>query len=159
MPPSNSVRDRIVDDLVVAMEAIAAGASYHYTIAQVFRWKTPPAGGLEFPSVVVADLDERVAVLNYALDDRTLSLTVQAIGNAGAYEGGTDGPDDVARKMLADLQVAAQVDTTRGGLAIVTNETANRIAVDEPAEPFVVVEVDFEVQYRTKRGDPTVPNA
>ena len=154
-----SVRDQIVDDFVAALAAVTAGATYHYTLAAVYRWKTPAPDMLDFPSAVVVDLDEQVEVLNYALDERTLAITVQAIGHGSFEDGGETGPDDVARKILADVQRAPQVDTTRGGLAVVTNERANRIFVDAPAEPFVVVEVDFEVRYRTARGDPATEKA
>lgn len=153
-----SVRDKIVDEFVATLAAMTGGAVYHYTLAQVFRWRTPPSGQLEFPSAVVLDLDERVE-LKIPLEERRLAITVQVIGADSFEDGGTTGPDDLARRLLADVQRVAQVDTTRGGLAVVTIELANRIAVDVPAEPFVVVEVDFEVRYRTAWGDPGTAHA
>ncbi len=153
-----SVRDQIVDNLHAAIAAIDGTGVYHHAIAQVFRWRTPPPAHLEFPSAVVIDTEERVE-LQIPLEDRRLSVTVQVIGHGSFEDSGDEGPDDLAREMLADVERAAQVDTTRGGLAVVTIETANRIAVDVPAEPYFVVEVDFEIRYRTAWGDPATEHA
>lgn len=155
MPPANSIRDDIVDDLKTTLGGITAGAAYNYTTASVFDWRTPGASTIpSFPAVSVWDLDERVEWKAYPLATRILRVTIQAIHACEP----NDDPAGVARKMLHDIQKAVVVDHTRGGVAVDTLEVANRVAVDAPAEPYVVVEVDLDVHYRTNRADPASAN-
>lgn len=150
MPPSAPVRHSIVAAMLTAVRAITAGATYNYSVAAAFPWRTPAPEGLTYPAVCVLDLDEKVERATSPLHHRTLRVTFQAIHAAGL----TQAPDEVARRLLADLEVCVQANRTWGGLAVTTNEVANRIFLDTPAEPFVVVELEVEVTYRTRLTDP-----
>lgn len=151
MPPAQSIRDLIVDNLVSTYSALAAGAEYNYTTNATFRWRTPgPEGLLAFPCYSILDLSERVSVKAAPLQERILTLLIQGVHMVG--DG--DDPDGVGRKMLADAQKALVVDPTRGGVAVDTKEAGNRLMVDAPAAPFLVVELDVEVYYRTAYGNP-----
>lgn len=152
-----SIRQDVVDELVADLEAMVAGADYHYTPSQVFRWRTPPVDALEFPSYAVLDLDESVEVRNYALEENRLRVTIQGIGLAHADDegGGSDDPDTVARNLIADIRRAAASDGTglsSGALSRLV--TGTRLFVDAPVEPYVVVEVDVEILYRIRFGAP-----
>lgn len=148
--PNESIRERIVDHVGDALAAITAGASYWYTPASVFRYNLPNVDAMAFPTLVVLDPDEKVERRTQPLAHRTLSLTVVGVHMASLV----DSPDRVARRLLADIQKCVLADRTRGGLAVDTHEVANRVVVQGPNEPEVIVEVDFEVMYRTGLGDP-----
>lgn len=148
--PNDPIREQVVDALADSLAAITAGAAYWYTPAQVFRWRLPTPEAISFPSYCVLDTEERVERATTPLAHRTLSITVVGVHSADL----AGGSDRVARRLLADIQKRVQVDRTLGGKAVTTNEIANRIFVDDPAEPFVVVELDLEVTYRTALGDP-----
>lgn len=148
--PNDPIRERIVDDLADTLQAITAGAAYWYTPANVFKWRMPPPEAIAFPAMCVLDTDERVERATTPLAHRTLSVTIVGIHSADLI----GQSDRVARRLLADIQKRVQVDRTRGGLAVTTNEVANRIFVESPSEPVVVVEVDLEITYRTALGDP-----
>lgn len=151
--PANSIRDDVLDNLKAALTGITAGADYHTTTTAVFGWRTPgPQSGAGWPAHSVLDLAEAVTVKQGTgtLQERRLTVLIQSLGMVAD---GAD-PDGYARNLLADVQKAIMVDPTRGGKAHTTSEGANRLMVDTPAAPFVVVELDVEITYRTRRGDP-----
>ena len=150
MPASDPIRQRVVDELCDSLAGITAGSAYWYTPSAVYRWRMPPPEAIAFPSYCVLDTDERVERATTPLAHRTLSITVVGIHSADLI----GESDRVARQLLADIQRRVQVDRTRGGVAVTTNEVANRIFVESPNDPIVVVEVDLEVTYRTALGDP-----
>lgn len=155
---NESVRSKVVEELCDDLEAIVAGADYFYTPAQVFRWRTPNLGEIEFPSLAVFDLDEAVEVQNFALESNRLRVTIQgiALSHQDDKGDGTDDPARVARNLLADIRRAAvKKDTTTGG-ALYRLPLAARVFVDAPAEPYVVVELDLEILFRNRWGAPDV---
>lgn len=147
-----SLRTQVVQALVDAFSAIVAGADYHYTPAKVWRWRVPQSGEMSYPSIGVFDLDESVEYHAPPCVDRRVSVTVQGIHAALPDQE----PDVVARNLMADIQRAALADVRLGlpEFVIDVTETANRLAVDAPTEPYVVVEVDLDVHYRTSLKDP-----
>lgn len=143
-----------MDALVAKVAAIAAGVDYHYDVGTVWRWRVPADGAQAFPSIGLFDLSEAVVYRAPPCVHRTLTVTVQGIHTAMADQE----PDTVARNLMADIQTALTSDLRLGGLTIDITETANRLAVDAPTEPYVVVEVDILIKYRTRLGDPAANN-
>ena len=64
---------------------------------------------------------------------------------------------EAMNSLVADVQRVMQVDTTRGGLALDTEETAvSPIQVDEGL-PILSATVAYRVTYRHRRNDPSIP--
>ena len=64
---------------------------------------------------------------------------------------------EVMNSLVADVQRVMQLDTTRGGLALDTQETSvSPIQVDD-GMPILSATVAYRVMYRHRRNDPSIP--
>ncbi len=147
-----SVRSLIVDDLVDALGAIDGTGSYSCQVKGVYHWQRIPGTIEDYPALVVADIGERMDELVFDLYARNLSVIVQ--GTLLAARGG-DSADNEANDLIADIERAVMADYTRGGNAINTRIVRSQTFLLEEADPYVVIEVELTVSYRTLLTDPS----
>lgn len=150
-----SARERIVRDLVAALQAIARANGYQNDVAAVERVLDVPARIPAFPVIFVQETQETkqegagAAPAGLVRADLRLTLFVWAREDLAATL-----PGEV-NELLADTKRAVRVDVTRGGVALMTQVTGTVQEVDDVGTPFGLHRVETLVRYRHARNDPS----
>ena len=149
MPPTDPIRELILQDCAEALWLIDGTGDYHYALQDVQRGKAVPDDLADLPVAWVDEGVEAVTRDTNLLLTRTLPVTVEVRLRSAAGDLPT-----VTNRMLADVERAMTDDPTRGGLAIRTDMTGNSVIRDESPGVLGSVTVEFEIQYWTLRGNP-----
>lgn len=145
-----NVRKQIIDDVIQALQGINGTGEYVSTVRNVYWWLAIPNTMPEYPTLVVADVEEKITDLVYDLSDRNLTVRIAATllypENTNSLEG--------VNELSGDIEKALTADITRGGLAVDTRITGTRTEIVDPEATLVAIEVECLIRYRTLRTDP-----
>ena len=154
---ADSVREQIVKHIQTTLQGITVANGYGNTLTAVERLlqrgqTTQP------PMAYVLEGDDEASVGTIfgaaGLISRSLQvgivLVVQQDDDVDARSA-----SEVMNSLIADVQKALQVDHTRGGLAINTEETSVSAVQVEEGMPVLSATVEYRIAYRHSRVDPT----
>jgi hypothetical protein len=141
----------VIANLKAALEAILPANGYQTTVRAVYRGLVAPQAA-PTPFICIATGRETYQELAWPNVNRRLPMTL--VGELEVPEGAGDGAADEADRFLADMEKAVLANAKRGGYAVGTKLVSNVIFSDDPQEPWVEVQLDIEVEYRTTRTDP-----
>jgi hypothetical protein len=142
---TDSIRERIVRDVVTAVEGITG-----YSGLTVERNRPEPA--TKFPALVVVEGAQTSDDGMFGITDVRLLLDVEGyVAGADAVAANTS-----ASTLMAEVVRAVLADETRGGLAVDTRETGTDLTIDrgEGRRPLVQFTVSFEIRFFHRPGDP-----
>lgn len=152
---ADSIREKILANIVTTLQGIEAGVTYNTTIpdTRIFRSTQGVPHELHYPSVLIGASDAPDSIMSGSVVDRSLIVTIQLIAGAGGLT--------LAKNVelyVADIQRAMAADYSRGGNAFDQDEPE----IDEPdfSEIFqdhANVTIRYRIRYRVLRTDPTLP--
>jgi hypothetical protein len=147
-PTRTSIRELILQDVETVLEAIAP-PSYATTINAVRRWNANLSLDMEvFPAVAIVPGEEHHDDGRSQVIEHTMQVHL-VFGTRGS-----DWPTAM-NKLLADLRVALTNDPSRGGNAITTRITDDRIYDADGQQEVGGGEMLLTILYRTRYDDPT----
>ena len=152
MPPSGiPVKRAVFENLESTLAAITAGADYYTYVARVTRIDSVPIELTEYPAIILTpsstDYDPpgdatTLAIAGHYRIDATLVIRTR-----------TSAVDEL-ENFIRDVHKAILVDITRGGIAIDTRLTSDRVFYPtDIEEPVAIAELSIEIIYRTRRTD------
>lgn len=154
--PSESKREKILQNVFDALKGIAAGATYFTTPRTVSReWiSVDERPASEFPMLIVSGGAENARVADRTT--RSAHLTVEVRGfvrRAGGPASGGEALSQSLNRLLRDVEVALAQDETRGGVAGQTDPVS--VEVDETSlADLAGFLFQFDVFYVAKRTEP-----
>ncbi len=150
---ADSIRERIVQDVVSTLEGIRVSNGFDLDVQSVLRARLPGVKVQEFPTILVVEQSEtkdQPATPGGLLGKWAASLSVALICWVRHEEMARE-----ANRLLANVEKALMADLTRGGLAVLTNLVSNEMFVTEDIEaPKAGITVVIEVRYRHAEQDP-----
>jgi hypothetical protein len=152
MPPSGiPVKRAVFENLETTLAAITAGSDYYTSVARVTRIDSVPIELTEYPAIILTpsstDYDPpgdatTLAIAGHYRIDATLVIRTR-----------TSAVDEL-ENFIRDVHKAILVDITRGGIAIDTRLTSDRVFYPtDIEEPVALAELSIEIIYRTRRTD------
>ena len=152
MPPSGiPVKRAVFENLETTLAAITAGSDYYTSVARVTRIDSVPIELTEYPAIILTpsstDYDPpgdatTLAIAGHYRIDATLVIRTR-----------TSAVDEL-ENFIRDVHKAILVDITRGGIAIDTRLTSDRVFYPtDIEEPVALAELSIEIIYRTRRSD------
>jgi hypothetical protein len=152
MPPSGiPVKRAVFENLETTLAAITAGSDYYTSVARVTRIDSVPIELTEYPAIILTpsstDYDPpgdatTLAIAGHYRIDATLVIRTR-----------TSAVDEL-ENFIRDVHKAILVDVTRGGIAIDTRLTSDRVFYPtDIEEPVAIAELSIEIIYRTRRTD------
>ena len=145
-----SIRERILSDLTAAVSGVTQAAGYAIDIRTVGRVRREPYQAHEYPAVNLLEGPERKQAGPTALTTCFMPVVLEiSVWDKNALA-------VAANRAMAAVIKATLADRTRGGLAIDTEETGNKMFVDEtdPTRPIGGFRVEFTIEYRHAESDP-----
>jgi len=152
---TESIRERILQDVETSLAAITGTGEYHIALAEdgVDRGQLPPSNLDRLPALRVSEGEEEVIEGPTPYITRMLSVTVR--GWISVPDESLDVPlPTLANRLMADIERAMLAGPTRGGLAQDTILVGSLIHDDDEKDVIGSVSVTFRVQYRTLRNNP-----
>jgi len=170
MAPTNEpIRERILDDIKDAIDAITAGSNYWYTPDKVLRTDPPALKILQQQRLnLVYLISEGVETEEHAstggFQDCLFEVFVfgSQIWNPTNHDefdreaAGEDPKSTVRNKMVADIKRSLNVDWNRGGLALNTNITDIRPVYADVREiaQKACFEMRLDIHYKYQKLSP-----
>lgn len=157
---AESVRERIVQDVVTTLQGVTVANGYAHTLASVQRFHQAGQLTADTPVCVVMEGDDTVEqdgplAGGYGLTSRTLVLSLVLI-HQHDVEADHRSSAAVMAALVQDIQKAMQVDHRRGGLAINTEELGVGELDAQEGQPELMQTIGYRIRYRHSRIDPTV---
>lgn len=145
----DSIRERIVKNVVSTLLGITKANGYHATMKYVDRdEETALTRNQEFPNCFLAEASEEAALRPFNYWTKNLSIQISvAVQNKGQMS-------TELNRTLADIEKAMMTDPARGGLAIETILKRNTQLVSAVGDPVGVSIIDMEIVYRHDFGNP-----
>lgn len=142
------------------LEAVSVGNGYQNTLTSVQRFRQDGQEMKDMPMVVLLEGGDDVESDGpigggSSLTSRSLTLSVVLVQQQNTDEDGRSA-SEVMNSLLADVQKAMQVDHTRGGVALDTEEIGVGDLDAEEGQPELVQTVSYRIRYRHRRTDPTI---
>jgi hypothetical protein len=156
---SDSVREQIMKNLQSTLQTITVENGYANTLNAVER-VLQQGQSSQPPMAYVLEGDDSVVPGGPLFGaDRLLArqlnvgvvVVVQQDETVDARSA-----SEVMNSLIADVQKAVQVDYSRGGLAINTEETSVSAVQIEEGMPVLSSTIVYEITYRHRRTDPTL---
>jgi len=147
----DSIRERIVDDVVTALEGITLANGYGFEVVKVYREAFAAINFPAYPVFNVIEVDENdetrllggtIGATTGSKWHHTLTLAVGCLIEA------RDNASESVNEMLAAVQRAVMVEPTRGGLAIDTKLAGSQQFVEIDTEPVGLLQVKLDITYR-----------
>lgn len=150
---ASSIREQIIQDLIVALSAGGAGSPAGLT---VHRERTRPIEIDSLPAIMVYAADDAPKPLaqqiyRAPLTERQLSLSLEC----RAQGSGSISPDEALDPVLVWAAQAVRADETFGGLASGVEEGRTVWASKEGDTVVAAAKWSITIKYRTSRLDPT----
>jgi hypothetical protein len=145
---ADSIRERIVLDLVAAVQGVRKTSGYELDVQAVDRARRTKYQQHELPAVNVWEVKEKkeagpsglvTCYLSLLLEITVLDLRQQAA---------------LSNQAMAATIKAVLADRQRSGLAVDTEEGENTTFTGETNDPTGGVRVGIEIEYRHKEDDP-----
>lgn len=156
----DSVRERILKNVQSTLETVTVENGYGHTLRSVQRFQQQGQELKDVPMVVLIEGGDDVELEGplagaYSLTSRNMTISAVLIQRQDLEEDARSA-SEVMNSLLADVQKAMQVDSTRGGLALDTEEAGIGEMDVEEGQPELVQTVGFRIRYRHRRTDPTI---
>lgn len=151
---ARSIREAIMQDLLVALRAITAASGFHANMAFVERneegWLNRRK---EYPCAFLAEGKEEVSDGPIGWWTRKLDVTVWvSCQRQGAIT-------EELNRCIADVEQKVMEDMRRGGYAIQTDLVGSQQYVTEVGDPVGLAAVEIRITYRTSRQNPNTYEA
>lgn len=164
MPPSAPILYSVLADVKTSLEAIAAGADYFYTWADVRHFEDyaldVSRSSVTWPIAIIVPgraqvlRSESVMDGTFLLVDHELELTVLGLHHDGSSRAEGRGMLAVTQ-MEHDIRKKMITTYTRGGYAIETVADGYEPFAEDFQKADASVAVHFKIRYRTKENDPS----
>lgn len=155
---ADSVRELILKNIQTTLQGVTVLAGYSVTMAAVERFLQSGQPSSSVPAVLILegddDVDNELTGSTYNLVARTLNVGLMVITRQDLSTD-TKSASEVMNGLLADIQKVMQVDPTRGGYALDTDEVSIGPIEAEEGQPELVSTVAYSIRYRHRRTDPT----
>lgn len=145
---ADSIRERIVQNLVTAIQGVRKTSGYEIDIAAVDRARRTKYQQHELPAVNIWELKERKESGPSGLVTCYLSLVLEITVLDPRYQA------TLSNQAMASVVKAVLADRQRDGLAVDTEEGENVTFAGETNDPTGGVRVGVEIEYRHKEDDP-----
>jgi len=146
-PTDNSVRQKVMENLVSTLEGIDGASPYRTAVKHV---EVVEKSALEIPTYPAVAVYP--ALIEYA-DDRPHIVTCTMTCSLMPVIRSMTTPFVKLYDLIEDIRIALTADVTRGGNAILTRVEADNPFVPDPAEPFVGSMLTVTIIYRQLRAD------
>lgn len=152
MPPSGTpVKEAVLANLETTLAGITAGSDYYTSVARVNRIDTVPIELTEYPAIILVPSG---ASYDPPGDATTLAIAVHYRVEATLVIRARTDAVEKLENFIRDVHKALLVDITRGGLAIDTRLTEDRVYYPtDIEEPVAIAELSIEIHFRTRRTD------
>lgn len=141
------------------LEWITVENGYANTLRSVQRFRQDGQETRDMPMAVLLeggdDVELNGPLATTELLSRTLTVSVVLVQQ---QDTDTDGrsASELMNTLVADVQKAMQVDVSRGGLAIETDEVGVGELDAQEGQPELVQTIGYRIRYRHQRTDPTI---
>jgi len=152
---SESVRERIMKNLVAAAQTITVENGYSLTLNAVERALQSGQSSQPPMAYVLEGDDDVVSEAPLGLLSRTLSVGVVLVVQQDE-EADARSASEVMNSLIADVQKAIQPDFRRGENAVNTEETGVSPVQIEEGMPVLSCTVGYRIMYRHDRLDPAI---
>lgn len=143
---ADTVREKIMQNIVTVLQGITVAAGYNNTIAAVERYKAYGNHSVDIPAIVVSEGDESDSNNADPLTSCVMEVYL-AVGTRQA-ESDTAASGAVLNSLLGDIKKAVMTDHTRGGYAIDTEFKSIEPFEIEAGNAQIGLLISLEVQYR-----------
>lgn len=157
---NESVRERIIKHVQATLETVTVENGYSNTLRSVQRFRQQGQVLAVMPVAVLMESGDDTdlngpQVGSGSLISRTLTMAVVLIQQ---QDTDTDArsASELMNSLIADVQKAMQVDYSRGGLAINTEEAGIGEMDVEEGQPELVQTIGYRIRYRHQRTDPSI---
>lgn len=150
---ADSIREKIVKNVVSALQAITIANGFDVDVAAVLRFRRGILQVNEFPTLLVNVEGEDIVPGPVGLNPIGTYTSDMRIVIA-CYIRQHETTAEEANKLLANVQKKLMEDSTRGGDAVDSNFTSSEDFIDDESEPRGGVSLVLEVKYRFLRKDP-----
>lgn len=155
---ADSVREAIMKQIQSTLQAITIGNGYANTVNAVERLLQRGQSSQPPMAYVLEGEDDASQGPIFGADSlisRTLSVGVTMIVQQDD-DIDARSASEAMNSLIADVQKAMQVDYSRGGLAVNTEEVSvSPVQIDEGL-PLLSATVAYRIAYRHRRTDPTI---
>ena len=157
MTVAKSIRQYIIEDVIATLKDIKTTGGYNYTVTNVSTVNLQKNQINEYPAIIILPSDERNEEINIERYDCFLQLTLVCL----VKEHSTADINEAVTKLLADVKKVLLATRggypghTRGGYALNTKILRNAAFFNEVESPVAVLNIDIEIYYRERYGDPT----
>ena len=155
---ADSIRERIVQNVVTTLKAISVSGGYKNDVPddRVFRVTSIQNGTLlEFPTIFVRWSDTPLTIWQNEIVDRQLTVTISIMVHDSDP---TDAVSEMAgnvETLIEDVQKAMEADVSRGSLAISQEEVEIRQPrFSDVFEAHASTDLVYNIQYRVSRTNP-----
>lgn len=138
---------QIMDNMVAAIGQISPTNGYERTVRTTSRMSLMPAQP-QYDAVFMAAVSEEKTDLAVQVKESKATISVLGIASDA------DDTVDAVHKLAADITKALHVDPTRGGLALDTRVVGIVYDISEEVAPLGACNLEVEVIYRHRLGDP-----
>lgn len=146
---ADSIREKIIKNVVTTLEGVTEAAGYDVTIRRVLRTQVSPFDIVDFPTACVVDSSEVKSdgdPANFTSAHMRLDIIV--------WVSQTNDPSSLICSTLAAVEKALYVDQSRGGNAIDTDVMENETYLSDMLSPYGGFRVTADIHYRHRLGDP-----
>lgn len=156
---TDSVRERILKNIVTTLESVTVDNGYRNTLRSVQRFLQPGQTTADVPTVIVLegedDSDDGPSAGSYDLLSRTMNVGILIVHRQDV-DIDARSASETMNSLIADIQKCMQVDIGRGNHAVNTNERSISPIEVEPGQPDLSSVIVYSIQYRHRRTDPTI---
>lgn len=150
---TTTVRDRIIENLVTALEGISIASGYDFNIGVVTRYRRAPEQLGSLPAIVLQELNEAKEREPNAGKQCELELGLEVWTET--IENDDNSFAQRVNELIKNVEAAAELDTTRGGLAADTVVIGNETYLSSESQAHGGVLLTVRISYRHALGDPT----
>lgn len=150
---STSVKEQVLAYFETLLAGITIANGYHVDIAEVHRFRAAPWEVAEHPALQIVGVREDKQAIEGQPPrmNTTLTMTIQALVASDP----TDDTEELHNLLLLDIEAAAQVDVTCGGVAREVTCKSTELEVGFDDQPYAIPIITIEVQYQQGRADPS----
>jgi len=156
---ADSIAERIMQHLETTLESITTVNGYENTIDSVQRFQQEGQDPIDGNGVLLLDGDDVVEGMilagAYDLISRRRHVDLVIIGRQDLSVD-TRSASEYMNSLEQDVRKALQVDETRGGIAINTEETQANETDVQIGMPELRRVIGYDIRYRHRRTDPTI---
>lgn len=145
---ADSMREQVLAQIATTLEGVRKTAGYEIDVNQVARERWDLVQLQEFPAVVIAAQSEEKRGEPLGIYDVRMRVVL------GLFLHNTGSAQTELNQLLAAVEKALLVDTTRGGKAIDTTLIGNENVTGLIDESLAGIELTIEVRYRHGMQDP-----